>query len=46
MSTHFGHPGLGVLELLAALTLGFWLGARHAMVLPGLMDFVQSLLGT
>jgi hypothetical protein len=46
MSTNFSHPGLGVIEILAALAIGFWIGARYTSLLPEVLQFVQSLLNT
>ncbi len=46
MNTHFSHPWSSGLEIFVALVLGFWLGNRHTRLLPGVVELLQSLLGT
>ena len=46
MNSHFCHPWSSGLEILAALALGFWLGNQHTRLLPGVVELLQSLLGT
>jgi hypothetical protein len=46
MNAHFSHHWSSGLEVLAALALGFWLGNQHTRLLPWVVEFVHSLLGT
>ncbi len=45
MNAHLSRPWSSGLEVFAALALGFWLGNQHAGALPGIIEFMQSLLG-